>query len=82
MLNNAYGAGIPDGANTFANSIQNASQMGGDLAENLQKLQDLKNAQFDLIGAQESVNHVNPDVLSEYRRGWNYGWNSHGPINE
>src|SRR5258708_6860671 len=62
---NAYQAGYNDGLMEFANSAQKASQMQGDMEENLQNLSDLKNAFFDAVASQASDDQINPDILAE-----------------
>jgi hypothetical protein len=72
---NAYSVGYQDGILEFANMAQKFSQMQGDMLEQLNNLREGKNAFFDLMATQ---NKFDQTVFSEYRRGWNAGWNNHG----
>lgn len=72
---NAYGVGYKDGILEFANLGQTFSQMPGDMMDQLNNAYQLKNSFFDLMATQ---NAFDPTVFSEYRRGWNAGWNNHG----
>ena len=74
---NAYSAGYNDGMRKVASMAQKFSTMQGDMVEQLRNAADGKNSFFDLVAL---VNNLDPAVLSDYRRGWNAGWNTMQPV--
>ena len=53
---------------------QKLGRMPGDMKEQLNNAQALKNSFFDLLATQSKFD---PTVPSEYKRGWNAGWSNH-----